>query len=758
MSIFLKSNWDISITPPIHNRKMDGYFVGRKIELDMLVNEIKGKRSGSILVSGHRGVGKTSLVYKTIHEIKKEDKRVISVFLNASQLDAEMNTVPKQETPINPKQIIKNLIRRLYSTISFEKIEKLNSDTEIKIRSLYSKATAESFSITREKEVSKTRSIATTIIADQEARISIKFSRSLYLLFLLIVSVGLYSLSNIDNIPIILRQILFYSSPIPILQSPFTFNLLIKKFTKEVDTKEGTTTAQELYKFDNSLGNLEYDLELIHKDLSENENKLIYVIDELDKLKAEDVYEIVKYFKNLFTLSEAIFIFIGGESIYNYVSKSEENVYRNAEHTYFTSRYFLTRPNWKEIDNFLDEIIESSSGSRKLIQIFKRSLSFDSKNDFFDIRTAIRNNIARFDDSGKPVITFAIDGENQLKHNLHKAITLFEHKYFSASHSSWHENETIIRALFNRAHEIQRGYAGSEFTDPKDGSLSNEVIREFQKLLWRLGVFQDNTFALEPVTIRGLAVPIKRYTYSGNAGEEPLDSLEAQVEFEQRFINSFIDYSEYLVALINPYYEAIGKRSIVANTLLETPANINHVKELDNFGYGFSPAFIRDYKLHQEITSGSLQTTRLAVEKRTKETLQNIPKIMSSMTTILATLFSKAYSDQILKLQTLDQNASLFAGSAQPIREFIIGKTIKHIIVYRDISRQIMFIENNVQSLKEVGKEIRENSSTHRIVTVTDKIEAIRLKGHSQIQYGDASLLSKSLISAIKNLTEFIGN
>jgi len=40
----------------------EGYFVGREKELELLVNDILHKNRGSILISGHRGVGKTSLV------------------------------------------------------------------------------------------------------------------------------------------------------------------------------------------------------------------------------------------------------------------------------------------------------------------------------------------------------------------------------------------------------------------------------------------------------------------------------------------------------------------------------------------------------------------------------------------------------------------------------------------------------------------------------------------------------------------------
>jgi GTPase SAR1 family protein len=80
------------------------------------------RRSGAILVCGHRGVGKTSLVYKAIKEVRKINnnfENLIFVRINSSQL--EMGNDQKIESNQNIddlKRVLENIIRRLYHSIN----------------------------------------------------------------------------------------------------------------------------------------------------------------------------------------------------------------------------------------------------------------------------------------------------------------------------------------------------------------------------------------------------------------------------------------------------------------------------------------------------------------------------------------------------------------------------------------------------------------------------------------------------------------
>ena len=131
-------------------------------------------------------------------------------------------------------------------------------------------------------------------------------------------------------------------------------------------TKKVNRLSETLYTFDNSIGNLEFDLEDIHNKLYNcskkylnNTQKVIYVIDEMDKLEKTHPRSILKYLKNLFTLANAIFIFIGNELMYEIgqtLEKDEEKqpqqTYRDKAYTYFTGRYLLGRPLWQDLKNY----------------------------------------------------------------------------------------------------------------------------------------------------------------------------------------------------------------------------------------------------------------------------------------------------------------------------------------------------------------------------------------------------------------------
>lgn len=138
IKIILKPDWDVDINLPTSNKKT-GYFVGRKKEKEFLLAEILTKPSGSILVCGHRGVGKTSLIYSVLWEIRERSNNIIPIVINVSQL----HTYSHNE--IKPEDIIKNLIRRLYTSTKYN--SNIPKEVRKDIEKLYKKAIAEQFKL-----------------------------------------------------------------------------------------------------------------------------------------------------------------------------------------------------------------------------------------------------------------------------------------------------------------------------------------------------------------------------------------------------------------------------------------------------------------------------------------------------------------------------------------------------------------------------------------------------------------------------------
>ncbi len=252
--IILKKDWDLSPKISPIDGTFEGYFAGRKQELDLLTNEILHKKRGSILVSGHRGVGKTSLVYKVLSEVQKRDKDVIVVLMNAAQLEAEGES--EERSKIKPRSIIENLIRRLYTVIR----DRRDIDNDIKkdVEGLYKKAVSREFKYTEAflSEKEKAEEVRITHILKTSVDVIFMLALSyMFAVFVLIFDIFPYNWIN--------KVIsLLFAFPIP-----FFYNYKRSKMSKNFELLSAKT--HELYQFDNSIGNLEFDLEQVHRKIAE---------------------------------------------------------------------------------------------------------------------------------------------------------------------------------------------------------------------------------------------------------------------------------------------------------------------------------------------------------------------------------------------------------------------------------------------------------------------------------------------------------
>lgn len=150
MKIILKPDWDIPVQIPRKKQfEQIGHFVGRKAELAVFVNELLRRKQGAILVTGYRGVGKTSFVYQALHKLLRQhdNEKRLFVLVNGNHLDSDIYS----RSP-DPKSILVNLIRRLYASTQEEKLKpELKQDIE----SLYKKAVSSEFKLSEAIENNK---------------------------------------------------------------------------------------------------------------------------------------------------------------------------------------------------------------------------------------------------------------------------------------------------------------------------------------------------------------------------------------------------------------------------------------------------------------------------------------------------------------------------------------------------------------------------------------------------------------------------
>ena len=734
MKLTLKSDWDIPLQSPLSKKETQGHFVGREKELQPLIHEISRKKNGSILISGYRGVGKTSLVYKALSDAKKKNKNIIIVLINAAQLEAEPN---KQS--IDPRKIIENLIRRLYSitrdydfknsgsqdlknnnesskrNTGFEKLmekikspfatrhsdlnnyEKLKNDIEI----LYRKAIASEFKII--ESTCHSQEFSKEILKEKKTEISlteVNLKNPFFLFFFVVALafqfIGLTSSEELNKVfPLLL------AFPIP-----FVLNMLYKHLERSKISEEEERKTKKLYEIDNSIGNLEFDLENIHRKISDKHN-LIYIIDELDKLNTENANDVLKFFKNLFTLSNALFIFIAGEEMCKI--QKNNNLYRPKEYTYFTSKYCISRPLVEDLDDYFNNICENKTEDYNSdFDSLKRALFLEAENDFFDLKKCIKDRITSFDENDKPIIEIEkINYEDIQKARLHKAITiLFEENYLSSNQSKWRENEKLLRELFEYVSDIYSSYSGKQFKDPSDDSISSEMKRDFNKLLLELKAFNLQGTPEEEI-IKGLKVSIRKYQYIGNIPNDPTQYSDELMEYEARFVKKFETFGNYILELNNALTKSRHNKNEVSESIFwKCPTSF--LSNIDEWGFHVSDLFNQYFNIYNDIvnqkkdhlyTREGIEEITVKIEKQTSTLLTNLPKIVGHMLMTLHINLDPEFG-------LLQEKTSLFNIFHDDIHNSLLTYNPSIITFKRKPSHQILLINDNIDFIQQNKNEL----------------------------------------------------
>ena len=746
--------------PPLFENDVVDHFAGRNKEILRLVNELLRNNSGSIFVTGYRGVGKTSFVYKAISDVHENDKRkiletsslyktilnmyykykgkdksnILIVLLNAGQLE-----IPSEKKTIDPKEVLITIIRRLYSASKNWDLKRKNRS---KIEALYHKAIASKYYRRKSSsEIGENTSIAKSTKIN-----NIRFEHIIYLIFWIIA----YIFQVYETLPFgifgkIVPLMLVFPAPY-FLNSILSYTILSSNETRTINKIK----ANELYEYDANIGNLEFDLEEIHNDISKSGKKIIYVIDELDKISVKCTANIVNYLKNLITLSDAQFIFVTGEETHDHFENNGVNEYRPKEYTYFTSKYFLSRPLTSDLNSYLDDIIEINELSEKDFEIFSKALCFEAHNDFFDLKTFIKDRINGFDGSNPIIELKGITEDDIQKARFQHAITvLFEEKYMLSNQSKWDENERMVRALYSHAHDIYSSYPGATFGDPDDDSNIAEIQRDFNQLLQRCEAFDVESDYSQ--NIKGLEISIAEYTYSGSIKMDPPSHLHEPMEFERRFINAFETYRKYLIGIINTFEIAKNGNRVDIDTFVESPAK--YMGSISGWGFNFSKIYDNYYRVYSEIVDKkpSREYKRDGISKRTEDIENHIRRMLAILPRIMGHMVQNLYSELELQFQDLNQNTSLLGGPKNEIRNKYLNIN-PHVLFNKDLSYQMSLHNNKNHTIKNFNNDIRANDIS---IHFYESIKGIKLSDSYIINTENPDDFEKSILELIKHTKIF---
>ncbi len=582
MEFLLKKDWD---NLPTGNYNPSPYFSGRAKEIEIIKNIILHKTSGSVLVGAPRGTGKTDLMYKSMQKAKEVNRNFIPVVINASQFA----TNEKDE-------LLKSLITRTYTTFNetdspiFKNIKSLSAR-------LYFQSTAKKFheEYSNEKkdgvkimETSETSFISVLNLTFDLKKVIDTLKKSITPALLpLIVLLTKY---NPPTWLLYLLIVIFTLITI-ILQLDFGLKKSKKTVTTSTNEKDTLSIAKSIYLRDANIGNLEYELKELLKLATKSGFKIVFVIDELDKLSElpDQVLDVVKKFKGLFNHADALFLFIGDIGAYRLAETARKNRNDDARSTLFTQRIFLTRPSVSDMREYLEKVIESTmlKDREKLIDY----IIYKSRMDYYSIQDTIRDLIVNFRGES-PVIDW---NSNVLKEQIVNKQTVIsallqEGRYLYSSQSDLTKNDDLIEKAYDVANsenlfEIPKEFAPTDFETENITQL--QLKADVAKYLHIVGIYER-----EEIDREGR----KYYYYKPTLFPgQSLVKLSAPFEFEIELFEAVDKFNNFLLNIDRFFAKAFGSpRNNSVNQSL-----INNLNERTNFSddlYTRTSTLVNDLK------------------------------------------------------------------------------------------------------------------------------------------------------------------
>lgn len=417
MSTILKFNIHSSYRDPVDIDSKESVFKGRDELIQKFKNIILNRKAASVLIGGSRGIGKTSFVKEALRQIKHSKNKQSLIILEVTLADIVKSDDLR-------KKVLITFVRSLYLTLNKNKWKGVNKSIKEILNSLYQKSYYSEFedqniSELLEKQLSyhEQKETKETIVKwdiGSSVKIFLKWlSGGFGLWILAYILARFYSNANPWVVIILfIVGVIFIAILLSVNVNLTVTNESDSGKESGIDKKTGSTG---IAKYDLSSDTIEFGLNQVLMDLDKN-HKVVFVIDELDKLESEEklgeeeltahtIYKVVKSLKNLFTLSNSIFVFVGSDDFFHALENKRKTDPYSTVYTLFTDRLFISPMYYADVKDIVMSYVDGdiSEEFKKPFEKFVYFVSWQAKNHIFDTHNLIENFIA-FKSNQKPLV------------------------------------------------------------------------------------------------------------------------------------------------------------------------------------------------------------------------------------------------------------------------------------------------------------------------------------------------------------------
>ncbi len=374
-----------------------------------MVEDIKAGTPTCYLISGYRGAGKSSFVRKVETTTVSKSNKTLFIHLNFTKY--------KSQT-----YLLRKLIRALYQSLTnpknkavldtlYEKEGNILEEKRTKV--LLERLYDQTF-----HEVTDNHAQSDETSEEKSINIDLWLFFGFSLTFLLSLSNLFYQWMSIEKLPTILAMIASFIGSIREAVSLNVRAIKSKKFTKEFQRKS-------LY--DDEIADFHFN-SLLDK-FHDNEIKLVFVLDELDKVGVSEVDPLINEMKPYLVSGKASFIVVAGQELFykydNAQSKDDAvlatlfsrvihvpllsvDAFRNMFGELIRKDPGQPNPNQADYRLFVDHLIfESKRVPRRFVNLIRekvnwqddRSILFEENSSKYKVDSAMINAISKIDDN-----------------------------------------------------------------------------------------------------------------------------------------------------------------------------------------------------------------------------------------------------------------------------------------------------------------------------------------------------------------------